>query len=194
MSLRYFAFGSTLKNIRTQEGGNLSGFLQGYQLREALRLPTEPGLERYIKQGALEMAKKYLIWPLFKHETSQVVTAPFRAGKVSSCRVAPLQRKYPHADRERFHIQSPAVLLSLSVSPLFPLVSTWEKTRGKHIQDRGDKSNWVHAVQAKDVSLSVSTLLLSLSFSVSVSVSVHPVLSETTSEVLLLQKFRLMRS
>lgn len=66
--------------------------------------------------------------------------------------------KDPCSDRGRFHIQSPAVLLSLSVSPLFPLVSTWEKTRGKHIQDGGDKSNGVQAVQAKDVSVSVSTL------------------------------------
>lgn len=108
--------------------------------------------------------------------------------------MAPLQMKAPCSDRGRFHIQSPAVLLSLSVSPLFPLVSTWEKTRGKHIQDGGDKSNGVQAVQAKDVSLSVSTLLLSLLFPVSVAVFVRPSASATTSEVLLLQKFGLMRS
>lgn len=80
-------------------------------------------------------------------------------------------------------MQGPAVLLSLSVSPLFPLVGTWEKTGGKHIQDRGDKWNWVQAAQAKDVSLSVSNPLLSLLLSASVSHFVRPFLSETQSEV-----------
>lgn len=56
--LWYLAFGSTLKKILTQVGENLSGFLQGYQLSEALRLPTKPGPEDYIKQRARWQKKK----------------------------------------------------------------------------------------------------------------------------------------
>lgn len=45
----------------------------------------------------------------------------------------------PDTDAAWFHIEHPAVLLSVSVSPLFPLVSSWEETRGKQIQDGRDK-------------------------------------------------------
>lgn len=76
------------------------------------------------------------------------------------------------ADRGWFHIQHTPAFLSEPVSPLFPLVSSEEKTRGKQSQDGGDKWNWVQAVQAKDISITVSsTLSMSLFLSVSPFVS-----------------------
>lgn len=83
--------------------------------------------------------------------------------------------KDPYTVTAWSHIRPPAVLLSVSVSPLFPLVSSREKTRGRQIRDGGDKWNWVQSVQAKDISASVSySLSLSLLLSISVSLTLSP--------------------